>query len=318
MLQRAVILFLLTAVLPLAAQQENMRVMVERADVEAMYAQAKATLEDTSIPNVESVPNMLEQCTHHGYAPAARLLLDVYEGRFKGLEAKPVPACELAEKIAETPLPDPDDPDCIQLQKEALFRLALYKERGYGCTADPQQAFIYMYKAAEKGYGEARVQLARYLMTGKMCKPNPALAWELLKRQANKDPRTPHVFFYMGYICYKGVGHSSNPRKAADFFHLGAKMNDADCMNNLAAMYESGIAVKRDAGTALTLYRKAAALGNKRASANMQRLAFKEGRRADRDTGHSAGRRITNALLHVVQALPISNAHKEALRYHLN
>lgn len=318
MLQRMVILLLLTAVLPLAAQQEHMRVTMDRADLEAMYAQAKATLEDPTNPNVAAVPRLLEQCTRNGYVPATRLLLDVYEGQFKGLEAQPESACELATKIAELPLPDPDDPDCIDLQKEALFRMALYKERGYGCTSDFQQAFRYMYRAAEKDYGEARVQLARYLIMGKMCKPQPGLAWELLKSQAKKNPATPHVFFYMGYMCYRGLGHTPNHRKASEFFHMGAKMNDTDCMNNLGAMYERGIAVKRNAGTALSLYRRAAALGNKRASANMQRLAYKEGRRADRDTGHSAGRRITNALLHVVQALPISEGRKAALREQLN
>lgn len=318
MLQRMVILLLLTAVLPLAAQQEHIRVTLDRADVEAMYAQAKATLEDTSVPNVESVPRLLEQCTRNGYTPATRLLLDVYEGHFKGLEARPDLACELTTKIVEMPLYDPNDPDCVLLQKEALYRLALYKERGYGCTPDLQEAFQHMFHAAERGYGEARVQLARYLIMGKVCKPMPGVAWDLLKAQAKADPATPHVFFYMGYMCYRGLGHRPNPRKAADFFHLGAKMNDADCMNNLAAMYESGIAVKRNAGTALTLYRRAAALGNKQASANMQRLSFKEGRRAGRETGHSAGRRITNALLHVVQALPISEGHKAALREQLN
>lgn len=302
----------------MAAQRENVRVTMDRSDAEAMYAQAKATLEDTSIPNVESVPLLLEQCTRSGYTPAARLLLDVYEGQFKGLEARPGPACELAAKIAEMPLADPDDPDCQQLQKEALFRLALYKERGYGCTPDPKKAFEYMYRAFALGYGEARVQLARYLFMGKGFKSDPKTAWSLLKAQAESDPTTPHLFFYMGYMCYKGLGHRPNPRKAADYFHIGAKINDADCMNNLGAMYENGIAVKRDAGTALTLYRRAAALGNKQASANMQRLAFKEGRRAERETGNSAGRRISNALLHVVQALPISEGHKADLRKHLN
>lgn len=318
MLRRIVILLFFATVPPIAAQHENFRVTMDRSDAEAMYAQAKATLEDSSIPNVESVPRLLEQCTRNGYTPAARLLLDVYEGHFKGLEARPDLACELTSKIVDMPLLDPNDPDCVLLQKESLYRLALYKERGYGCTANLQEAFQHMYHAAEKGYGKASVQLARYLIMGKVCKPMPKEAWELLKAQAKADPTTPHVFFYMGYICYRGLGHRPNPRKAADYFYVGAKMNDADCMNNLGAMYERGIAVERNPGVALTLYRRAAALGNKQASANMQRLAFKEGLRADRDARRPAGRRITHALLHVVQALPISEAHKAALRGHLN
>lgn len=318
MRKQLLILALLAASYSAVAEHDNLRVIMDKRDVETMYTQAKATLEDTSVPSVSSVPMMLEICTHHGHADAARLLLDVYEGQFKGLEAEPTKAYELAAKLAESSDEETNDADRRQLVAEALYRQALYLERGYGCTADLKAAFNNMYKAAERDYGEARVQLARYLMMGKVCKPVPHLAWDLLKQQAKKDPSTPHVFFYMGYMSYRGLGQRPNPRKAAEIFHLGAKMNDADCLNNLAAMYENGIAVKRNAGTALTLYRRSAALGNRQASANMQRLAFKEGRRANRDTGHSAGRRITNAVLHVVKALPLSEAHKTALRNHLH
>ena len=46
-------------------------------DVEGMYVQARAMLEDRSIQNVEGVPMLLETCAREGHTEAIRLLLDV-------------------------------------------------------------------------------------------------------------------------------------------------------------------------------------------------------------------------------------------------
>ena len=69
-------------------------------DVEGMYVQAKAMLEDRSIQNVDTVPLLLETCTREGHPEASLLLLDVYEGKFKGLDASPAQATRLAQELA--------------------------------------------------------------------------------------------------------------------------------------------------------------------------------------------------------------------------
>lgn len=288
------------------------------AEVESMYAQAKATLEDKTITRVDNVPIWLETCTREGHAGAARLLMDVHEGKFKGLPANPDLAFSTVTAIADAPHPENDSASFQAVRQEAMFRLALYLEKGYGCEANPAAAYRCMSRAADTGMGAARVELARHLMLGKTTAQDPERAWGLLRAQAEADPATPHVFFYMGYMCYKGVGHKPDPRSAIRLFMMGAKMNDADCMNNLGAIFEKGITVKPDARIALLLYRKAAALGHRQASANMQRLAFKEGARATHSSGHTPQQRINNALQHIVQVLPLSDAHRKSLRARLN
>lgn len=273
-------------------------------DVEGMYARAKATLEDRTIPNVEQVPMLLETCTRMGYAPAARLLMDVHEGKFKGLDAHPELAFRTAHAVAQEDWKTADE-DLQLFRTEAMFRLALYLERGYGCKADAHEAFRYMNLAAERGYAPAKAELARYLFMGKTETPAPQKAWKLLTELARTAPETPHVFFYMGYICYQGMGQRPDRQKAAQLFHMGVQMNDADCMNNLGAMLEKGIGTKAKPEAALMLYRKAAALGHKRASANMQRLAYLEGAKAKRATETPPERRIRNALMQVVRVLPL-------------
>lgn len=315
---RHVPLLLLLLGLPLpAGSREPARPTLSPWDIEGMYVRAKATLEDRSTPNVESVPVLLDTCFRAGYAPAARLLLDVYEGKFKGLAEKPEQAYETVSEITQNPEQYADNEDWQHLRREALFRMALYAEKGYGCTADPAAAVRCMTQAAEEGLGVAKAELARYLMMGQYTEQQPQRAWALLHDQAKKDPFTPHVFYYMGYMCYRGIGHRSDPHKAALIFKKGVQAGDADCMNNLGAMCEKGITMPANADLALALYRMAAAMGHKQASANLQRLSYKEGARATKLSATPPSRRISNALLHIVQALPFSDATKNSMKRRL-
>lgn len=303
---------LLIAMSGTAMAQGRMRHELTREEIEGRYATAKAALEDETITEVGNVPGILSLCAQQGYAPAARLLLDVYEGRFKGLQADPEKAANEARTIAEVPVPFPDDPDCTAMHIEAMYRWALYLERGYGCEKNEQEAYNWMSKAAADGLPVAMVEQARMLARGKGTAQDYRRAWNLLLDVAKKAPDTPHVFFYMGYICYSRQTEAGR-RQAAELFFRGAKHRDADCMNNLAAMLEGGITMKRNAAAALSLYSKAAALGNKQASANMQRLAYKEGIKASRQDIVPATTRIGNAVQRVIRTLPINDKSQDRL-----
>lgn len=295
-----------------AQQVTNPRVELTREDIEGRYALAKAALEDESITQVGSVPTMLAVCTQHGHAPAARLLLDVYEGRFKGLAAQPEKAAAEARTIAEVPVPFPDDPDCAAMHIEAMYRWALYQEHGYGCEKNEAEAYAWMCKAADAGLPAAQTEKARMLARGKGTAKNLQEAARILLEVARTAPDTPHVFFYLGYVCYS-TNTAAGRRRAAELFYRGALHNDADCMNNLGAMCEKGIEMPPNAAKALSLYRKAAALGNKQASANMQRLAYKEGIEANRHEETSSLTRIGNAAQRVIRTLPINDKSQDRL-----
>lgn len=299
--------------LPALAQYDNPRPTLTRWDIESMYTQAKAALEDPTITQVESVPRLLAVCSQQGYAPAARLLLDVYEGKFKGLAADPEKAANEAKTIAEVPVPFPDDPDCSSMHIEAMYRWALYQERGYGCEKNTAEAYRWMTEAAAAGLPAAKVERARMLTKGIGTERDIKTAWALLSDIAHTVPETPHVFFYMGYLCYSSGGTHAARRKAAELFYIGSRYHDADCMNNLGAMYEKGISVRRNTSKALQLYGKSAALGNKQASANMQRLSYKEGIEAHRQETTPAITRIGNATQRVIRILPINPKSQERL-----
>lgn len=279
-------------------------------DVDGMYAQAHTILEDKTIQSVSGVPAMLEACARTGHIPAQRLLLDVYEGRFKGLEQQPQKALYLAHKLASEQPADNETEEEQAMRDEAAFRYALFCEQGYGCSKDPEKAYKWMRKLAMGGMSKAQVEVARYLFSGVGHKKAPRLALHLLWECHIKAPDTPNLYFYLGHMCSQGLGlRRPNQLMAYNFFKLGASRHDARAANNLAAMYEKGIYVPADRAIAIRLYKRAAELGSKEASANMQRLAFKTNVEAA-IVSNSPSRRICNAFLRLIDELPIAKRMK--------
>lgn len=291
------------------AQVEN---SLSQWDVEGMYVQARAILEDRSIQDVGNVPMLLEACAREGHTEATLLLLEVYDGKFKGLAPNPEQALRLTRTLAQE-----EKLDSLkggkELRSEAMFRLALLLEKGIGCQPDKPEAYKWMRQAAGRGMPRAKVEKARYLMNGIGTEKNPKRAWTILYKQAQKAPRTPHLFFYMGHMCEQGIGMQRDARKAFELYRLGGVLNDAQCLNNLGTMFEKGYPTPRHYETAYRLYRKAANLGNKEASANMQRLAFKEGIRASNSSRTPYSKRVDNATRHLIRALPVTDRTREIL-----
>lgn len=273
-------------------------------DARGMFAQARALLQDTRNTDVERVPELLETAAPL-YEPAAYELLNVYEGRYKGLPKQPERAVELARRLAESPSPS---------RAEAMCRLAGYLEKGEGGKPNILQAVQWMSRAADAGYEPARVELARYLMLGKGVKQDARAAWKMLMGVARRAPETPHVFFYLGTICYRGLAFRVDYYTAARFFREGVRRGDADCMNNLAVLFEYGRGIHRNTDDAAALYREAARLGNREASSNLQRLTFKESAKALQSRSTPLNDRIRNASLRVVDALPLTEQDRAQLK----
>lgn len=285
-------------------------------DAVRLHHLANIMLEDTAYQNVSGVPNMLQQSWNRGYAPAAYTLMDLYEGRHKGLEPDPSQGYTFVESLLELKPKEGEElsPDLVELQQEALFRLAGYKEKGWGCDRDPRAAYTYMEKAANMGLRKAQAELARYLMNGYGCPSSPELALRILVLLHQQAPDTPNLYYYLGYMCYRGLGLKSPQIKhAVKFYKLGIQRKDANAANNLGAILERGTPkTKRDLSLALRLYRLAASWGNREASANLQRLEFHTRIKGGTDEStHS--QKIANGLQRLVVALPLSNYVRKGL-----
>lgn len=299
------------------AQGERVMPDFSMDDAVRLHHLACIMLEDEAYQNVSSVPDMLLQSWERGYAPAGLTLLDVYEGRHKGLEPEPEAACRLAESVvAQTPPEERGEQAAAwrQLREEALYRLATYREKGWGCPRDPRAAFTYMEKAASMGLPKARAELARYRMTGLGCTADPETALRELVKLHRQAPDTPNLYYYLGHMCYRGLG-LKHPQilKAVEFYKLGIRHRDANAANNLGAILERGTAVtQRNPSAALRLYHLASSWGNREASANLQRLEFRTRiKGGTHDT--SSAQKLANGLQRLVIALPLSPEHKRAL-----
>ena len=287
-------------------------------DAVGLYAQVRMMLEDKAITDVSAVPEMLEKCVEAGFEPgnemlmavyeeASKLLLDVYEGDHKGLAAQPEKAFKLSKRLSEQKLQPDMEEATKHARAEAMYRLALYHEKGFGCKASPKEAYKWMRRAAMAELRTAQVELSRYLMNGVGHAPEPRMALMNLRKLALQAPDTPNLFFYLGYMCMNGIGmNRPNLLMAKRCFEYGTERRDSRAINNLGSMYELGIGVKRDVAHALRLYRQAAELGCKDASTNMQRLAYKTD--ASQRPSASWRQRVGSAALRVVHAMPLDDA----------
>lgn len=278
-------------------------------EAQAMYTLARTMLEEKSITDVSSVPNLLEEAAKAGSIRGELLLLDVWEGKFKGLPKDDDKALVLAKLIAERPIDSITPSRKLareQAQAEAKFRLALYMEKGIACKAAPIEAFAWMNAASQQGHPAAKVELARYYMQGIGCPQDYQMSIKLLKEQDELDYTAPNLYFYLGYICEQGLGLSAPRLKwALSCYEKGAKLDDARATNNLASMYERGAGVAADYAAALRYYRAAANLGNKDASVNMQRLAYLLDQKDNKGQREPWYLRVNRGYLQIINSLPI-------------
>ncbi len=266
-------------------------------EAQILYEQARSILDNQAVSNVTPVPKMLEQCALAGHEEASLLLLDVYEGRRKGIEANMRKAAEWADLIAR-------ETDNRHLAAEAQYRSARYEERK-ATRSSLKNAFSRMKEAARMGLPKARVELARYLMFGIGTGHDPKGALAILKSVARQHPDTPNLFFYAGYMHMKGMGIYGGPdyRTALFLYRKGLQWKDPRAINNLAMMYERGLGgLSPDVGKALAYYRMASKLGCREASTNEQRMGY----RIKAIVSGTWQQRVARASLRVVQALPIA------------
>ncbi len=274
---------------------------------EEQYVLARTLLEHKSVTDVSAVPSLLEASAEAGFIPASLLLLDMWEGKFKGLEAEPEKARSYAKKMASERLSETASVGQLAAQLDAMMRLVRYLERDHDDGAK-KEAFQWLTRAAERGSYEAQAELARYYMKGIGCQRDPLAAIKLLKKISTDAPETENVFFYLGYICQSGLGLSKpNYPLAVKYYAEGARYNDARAMNNLAILLERGIGVEKDEQQALRFYRFAASLGDKSSAVNMQRLLQHLGKSDVEEERMSYATRFENALEHVVQHIPFLN-----------
>lgn len=283
----------------------------KRADVgEEKYKEAVQALR-SSKSKMATVTSDLRESADAGYEPAVFLLWDIYDGKYMGFSnSLQNEGTKIAFELASGTSPWEKCQKNKDVRLEAQYRSALYLERGSGCAQSHKLAYNWMRKAAEGGSGKARVEFARFCMNGdKKHRPDAQLALRILLEQQRNDDSVPNLYFYLGHMYFNGLGlNGPDRKKALDFFTKGAEKGDVRAMNNLAFMYEHGIATSRDVDKAIRYYKMSAAGGNREAAANMQRLACRMEMNSSR-----AVARVDTVGMRIVRFLFLPRCIKELL-----
>lgn len=119
----------------------------------------------------------------------------------------------------------------------AQFRVAQMLRYGWGTTADPEAAGVWMRRAAEAGLREAQAELGRMLRDGTGMEANPVEGLTWLERAAERGSGVAQL--NLGRMYRNGIGTPRDRTLAYKWFTLAAQNGFVDGISNRNAMAES-------------------------------------------------------------------------------
>lgn len=143
--------------------------------------------------------------------------------------------------------------------KGNVFSSLLLREcylKGIGVDKSPQQATIYLEKAAKGGHVDSQYMLALQLLNGKQ--PEQAAAW--FKKAAAQG--NVGATFYFGNMLHKGTGVKQDKQSGIALLKQAAGKDFNAANYQLGLIYRDGDGVEKDAAKAFSYIRKAALKGS--------------------------------------------------------
>lgn len=158
----------------------------------------------------------------------------------------------------------------------AMAGLGYLYSAGVGVSKDPEKAKEWFRKAAEQGHAISCLNLGKTLVAenkgadlgeaGDVSKLNEGVSW--IRKAADLGLNDARATY--GLILLRGEhGVKADPKAAAQYLIPAADGGNAEAMNALGTMYQTGNGVPCDAGAAERLWRKAAMSGHVKAQANL-------------------------------------------------
>ena len=144
---------------------------------------------------------------------------------------------------------------------------------GEGVSRDRAEGFHWLMKAADAGYGPARLELAGCYRNGNGVKKDleKAMSWYRKAVVSGED----EALNSLGFCLRKGIGCIPDAVEAAKLYQLAADAGNPRGQHNLGFCYEEGVGFPVDKGKAVHWYSKAAALGNAKAKECLKRLGVR-------------------------------------------
>ncbi len=155
---------------------------------------------------------------------------------------------------------------------EAKWLVGRSYSLGSGVEADPEEAALWMRKAADQGLSLAQNNLGNMYEHGFGVEKNLATAREMYAKSAAQND--PAGQFSLGRLYRAGVGVPQDPKEAIKWFTKAADNNSNSAAEALGELYEFGRGVKADPKEAAKWYGRASEQGLLQATARL--VAFNE------------------------------------------
>jgi TPR repeat protein len=158
----------------------------------------------------------------------------------------------------------------------AQAELGAWYALGTMTARNDAEAFKWLHAAAEKGHPQAQYNLALIYERGIGVAKDHKMALALLRTSAEQGHADAQ--YYMGQSYRMGEeGLSPDYHEAREWYSKAARQGHVDALNNLGAMWESGLGGPTDNVEALKCFRQAAEEGDPSAEHNMG-IIYREGK----------------------------------------
>jgi len=151
----------------------------------------------------------------------------------------------------------------------AQLELGQKLERGDGVKKDPAQAFVLIEKSAQKNHPAALTKLGLCYLQGTGTPQDQAKAHKLFAKAAELE--FPMALGILGDLYQQGIGVPEDLQKGFVMYKRAAELGDPICVREVGRCYEEGAGVAQDLRQALQYYEDCDRRGVK-ASEQIQRV----------------------------------------------
>lgn len=196
-------------------------------------------------------------------------------------------------------------------EKLAQYNLGYCYHGGRGVKKDFPKAVFWFKKSAEQGFALAQFSLATCYFTGDVkISSTPVRPGQSSKTITGQNYSAAVIWYRkaaeqgylpaqisLGVCYYNGLGVPKDMAQAAKLWADAAEKDDNDAQYRLATCYQNGTGVPQDSSQANYWFKKSAANGNKKASAelklqNLQKLIPATNSKQERDIAYSVIERM--------------------------
>jgi TPR repeat protein len=127
---------------------------------------------------------------------------------------------------------------------QSRYIVSIFLNKGWGVEENKKSAFSIMADLAKEGYDYAQLDLALYYLNGEGCEKNADLAFEYFTKSAKQDNASAQNDLGLCYL--NGEGTDPNPFSAMYWFNKAIKNGNYAGLYNIGTMFYNGLLIDED------------------------------------------------------------------------